>query len=303
MAVSDAEFDAIMARMDAEIAANKPRKSYLDAVSQTWPAQAVKSLLGAVTVFGDVAEGKHVRQPEVPHQWSDVDEAAQQANDRNIFGRTVDLAGSVMGGAYVSPAVSGSVGMGIRSLPADNYLTPLSKYTSRLWRETSPEEALNVLPHSAASVGGGPAGAQRQFYADTPDLALGQGANRGARVEYDAGAFEGQINKKPGWEPLFEQGAAEYKASPLRDANIREAVRSISINKAALNEAPRHVRARYDTLISKLKASGWDGSESKEYFDLVRKYGLADGAVIGAAASSPDFGAQLEQDLQAAMAQ
>lgn len=128
-------------------------------------------------------------------------------------------------------------------------------------------------------------GSPRLFYADTPELALGQGTNKGVRVGYDASAFQGQINKdKPGWDHMFEQGMGEYMAMPIPGAKVRDAVQSIQIDKSALKEAPRYVRATYDRLIKKLKESGWDAADSQQYIDLVRKFGLAGAAVTGAAA-------------------
>lgn len=258
-------------------------------MTETWPAKMAHSALQALMLPGQVASGELATQPTTPGMWSDVDEARSELTQGGIVNRASDLAGLLMGGSYAAPAVANSVGMGVRSLPADNYLTPLSKYTDKLYRETSPEAALEVLPSGNVYAGMTGGQAQRQFYADTPEMALGQGANKGVRVGYDANAFEGQINQsKPMWAPMFEQGSAEYIASPMRNANVRDAVQSINIDKAALNSAPRAVRAQFSRLVEKLKSDGWQATDTKDYLDLVRKYGLAGAAAIGATYSNSD---------------
>lgn len=248
-----------------------------DFLPETWPAQMARSAYNAVRLPGDVAQGRFNTVPSQPGIWSDEDEARAQFNDREAMNRAVDLAGTVMGGSYAAaPAQSNAVGMGVRALPTDNYTVPLSKYADKVYRETSPELALEVLPHSGVSAGYGPMGAPRQFYADVPELALGQGTNKGVRVGYDASALEGQINtSKPMWAPMFEAGSAEYIAAPARGQNIRDAVKSINIDKAALASAPRAVQTQYGRLVEKLKSVGWDASDSTEYIELVRKFGLA----------------------------
>lgn len=140
-----------------------------------------------------------------------------------------------------------------RKLPRDNYNGPVSRYTDELFREMSPGEALVDLPTSVAHGGYG-IGGNRRFYADQPDLALGQGQNKGVRVAYDAGPFEGTINKKPGWEQIFPQGSAEYVAAPTPGANIRETVRGFEIDPSALSKVEA---AQYQRVLSNLESQGW----------------------------------------------
>ena len=174
-------------------------------------------------------------------------------------------------GATAAPAVPNSVGMGVRTVPRDNYRTDLSQYTKTLYRETSPEDALGILPGSNVTHGYGAMGAPRQFYADTPDIALGQGANRGVRVGYDAGAFEGQISQsKPMWQKMFEDGMGEYVATPKAGADVRGAVRSVDIDRSFLNSAPRSMQAQYNRAIEHMKANGWELSETPTGLSLRR---------------------------------
>ncbi len=111
------------------------------------------------------------------------------------------------------------------------------------------------------SHGGFGSGVNKRFYADQPELALGQGSNKGVRVTYDATPFEGTINKKPGWEPVFEQGSAEYLAAPGRGSNIRDTVRGFEINPSSLS---RVEAAQYQRLLSSLESQGWNIARSAD---------------------------------------
>lgn len=173
----------------------------------------------------------------------------------------VEAALTVMGAPGVGGASAAAgeklLGSGlVRKLPTDNYLGPVKRYTDTLYREMHPSEALMDLPTSVAQGGFGPGGVQRKFYADQPDLALGQGSNKGVRVEYDATPFEGQINqKKPAWDLAFQNGNGEYLAAPRPGTNVREAVRSFEVDPSALS---RVERSQYQRIISNLEGAGWD---------------------------------------------
>ena len=232
-------------------------------LTETWPAKAAGGILDALMLPGQVAGGILNVQPERPGWWSDTDEAKSQLTNQTMMNRATDLGGLMLLGASGAPAVPNSVGMGVRTVPQTNYLEPLSKYTKNLYRETSPEDALGVLPGSSVTQGYGAMGAPRQFYADTPDLALGQGANRGVRIGYDAGAFEGQISQsKPMWQKMFEDGMGEYVATPKAGSDVRGAVRSVDIDRNFLNSAPRSMQAQYNRAIEHMKANGWELSET-----------------------------------------
>lgn len=241
-------------------------------MTETWPARAGRGILDALMLPGQVAGGILNVKPERPGWWSDVDEARSQLTNQTMMNRASDLGGLMMLGATAAPAVPNSVGMGVRTVPQTNYLEPLSKYTKNVYRETSPEAALEVVPGS--NVYGGLMAGQppRHFYADTPEMALGQGANRGVRVGYDAGAFQGQINQsKPGWQPAFESGMGEYIASPVVGADVRGAVNSVSIDKEMLNAASRAVQSQYRFVQDKLRQAGWEMTDTGKSFDWVKK--------------------------------
>lgn len=230
-----------------------------EALGQTWPARLAKDAYKAVTLPGDVYQGN-------VSTWGD-----DGRTNPDVIGRASDLAGFVTLGAGGIPAGANELRAGFsgRKLPRDNYSGPVSRYTDELFREMSPSEALVDLPTSVAHGGYGMGGNGR-FYADQPELALGQGQNRGVRVTYDASPFEGTINKKPGWETMFPSGSAEYVAAPARGTNIRETVRGFEIDPTALS---RVEAAQYQRVLSNLESQGWGISRAPDKITVTRPAG------------------------------
>lgn len=209
--------------------------SFRAKLAQTWPARMVQSAVSAAALPGDVYAGRvNAESPE-------------------YYDRAADLAGLMTG----APGGSGGLGSGVRAIPKTNYLVPMQQHTPVLYREVSPSSALEVLPFSNVSAGFGPAGAARLFYSDVPEMALGQGANRGVRVKYNSDAFEGQIHKKPGWEFPWQSGMGEYLAQVRRNANVRDAVQSVEIDPELLKAAPRSVQMQMSRTLKAMEDAGW----------------------------------------------
>jgi hypothetical protein len=187
----------------------------------------------------------------------DVQHLGEPDYQRQSIGPALETATNMMGGAGGMSAEANTLrsGLKLRNAPKDNYLGPISNHTDTLYREMSPGEALSDLPTSVASGGGGPMGAARKFYADHPDMALGQGGNRGVRVQYDSSPFEGTINKnKPAWDLAYQNGMAEYQAAPKVGTNIRDAVRGFEIDPSTLS---RVEGAQYQRILANLQNQGW----------------------------------------------
>ena len=143
-------------------------------------------------------------------------------------------------------------GPGLSPPPETAYREPVSKHTDRVYRETSVESALDMLPGG----GGIDLAPRRMFVANTPDLAIGQGANRGVLMEFDASNLEGQINTaKPGWQAAWTGGHAEFELSYNQTGAYRNALRSVSIKPDAM--ADKVSRARMQRAIAQLVARGW----------------------------------------------
>jgi len=222
---------------------------------QTWPVRAAQGLYQGVMAPGNALASQ------------------TPITSEQMIEPAMNLAGAVTLGAGAIPAEANALraGMAGRRLPADNYNGPISRHTDTIYREMHPSEAIIDLPTSVAQGGFGPGGVQRRFYADQPDLALGQGSNKGVRVEYDAAPFEGKINQeKPAWEFHYQNGNAEYVASPRPEENIRDAVRSFEVDPAALS---RVERAQYQRVISNLGEKGWDIKRTPDRIIVSRPHG------------------------------
>lgn len=219
---------------------------------QTWPARMAQDAWSAVKAPGNA----YASTPDNP------------VTTEQMIKPAADLSSMLTLGAGSIPASANELRMGIRPLPSDNYLKPLSEHTKQVWRETSPQEALAIIPHSNVSGGAGPGGSQRLFYADTPDLALGQGQNKGVRLGYDAGSLQGQINKKPGWDYAYQQGNAEYQAMPVAGKNLRDSVNYLSVDKNIMANESKSVQSQYQRVIDRLLENGWTKSEAGHLMEL-----------------------------------
>lgn len=178
-----------------------------------------------------------------------VDDFKKQANgpagkldDPEALQQAMDLGMAFSGG-----------GLATRIVPKYNYRTQIDKYTDKLYRESSLQEGLEHFPKEPSTAS---TSFDRKFYADHPDMATGQGSNKGITLEYSSKGFEGQINtSKPLWEPAYENGFGEYLAQPMVDP--KGLVKGIKIDTDFFKDAPKWVAARYRTAMQRLVDDGW----------------------------------------------
>ena len=79
-----------------------------------------------------------------------------------------------------------------------------------LHREVSPDAVLEILNADRTHSNNVPT---PTYFASSRDMALGQGANKGVHLEFDAGGFSGEVNTgKPGWEISHQAGQSEFIA-------------------------------------------------------------------------------------------
>lgn len=137
-----------------------------------------------------------------------------------------------------------------------------------LYRETSVENLFPYLPESGVVIGRGPAGAVH-YTATTPDLALGQGSNRGVMIEIDAGEMTGRIDfSKPGAEVLAQtQRQAEVIVS-AQDYELGRNIRSFTVRPDA--EIKKVDRFRFNRVMRDLEAKGWTRSEGPDGVTMTR---------------------------------
>lgn len=115
---------------------------------------------------------------------------------------------------------------GPRTMPRDNYSKPLSQYTPRLYRETNIDRAMEFIPHGTETM----TDWGTYHFAEVPEMARGQGDNRGILLEFDAGAIKGRINlDKPGLDFAFQNRQGEFVAAGNSQNVYRKALRGFTV--------------------------------------------------------------------------
>lgn len=137
-----------------------------------------------------------------------------------------------------------------REIPATNYRAPLSDHAPTMYREASPSKTLELLPTSRISTE-----TPDVYLADNPDLALGQGGNKGVMLEFDASKLQGQINQKPGWQITYQNGAAEYRATYNKQREFQDALTSVTVRPDA--KMSRVERMQMDRALGEMEQQGW----------------------------------------------
>ena len=131
-----------------------------------------------------------------------------------------------------------------RPLPRmeDNYVKPLNHYTDKLYRETNPERALDLIPGSNRFVD---MSGEQIYFSNNKDLALGQGKNKGVIIEMEAGGIQGQVDRsKPGWEMAYQSGDAEFIGKHGNQKTYQDAVKSVTIKSDAQMDRMTQVRLK-----------------------------------------------------------
>lgn len=133
----------------------------------------------------------------------------------------------------------------VKKLPEmrDNYLKPLNEYTNTLYRETSPDNAVELIPGSNKI---SDYTLSELYFSNKPELALGQGNNKGVLIEFDSGNIKGQVNtSKPSWKLEYDQGNAEFIGRLNPQKTYQDAVRSVTIRPdAKVNRVTRIILQR-----------------------------------------------------------
>ena len=133
----------------------------------------------------------------------------------------------------------------------DNYLKPLSTYTDTLYHETNTEGAFPLIKEADVAADPG-----EPYFANTPDLALGQGANTGILLEFDAGDIQGQVNtEKPTWEMTYQQGQAEFIGKLNKQETYQSGLRAITVRADA--KMDKTAKVRLTRTLADLENNGW----------------------------------------------
>jgi hypothetical protein len=137
----------------------------------------------------------------------------------------------------------------------DNLPTDAKKFADRLYTETNFAKLISMVDVDTMDESG-IEGRDGLFTANTPDMALGQGDNRGVLVELDPSGLMGRVSKaKPMWNMMYDQGMAEIVLRNNKQGQYRGAVRRFTIRP----DAKRDVFAMrlMGPVGKRLLAAGW----------------------------------------------
>jgi hypothetical protein len=185
----------------------------------------------------------------------------------------------------------------------DNSTGLLSRHVKTLYRESNLQGALRFIDPNWRE------GLPRDVIhmAELPEMALGQGKNKGVLLEFDSADLQGQVNlAKPGLEEAFQRGAGEYLATLNDSSSYKKALRSFTVQPDAKAE-PGMMRRLQEIIIPGLEKRGWakeslpngamkltaPSAETKPFVPPQVKKGTAQGGFIGTGAtvSAPSPGA------------
>lgn len=125
-----------------------------------------------------------------------------------------------------------------------------------LFRESSVENALVYIP-GTSTISENPFG-NNVFFATTPDLALGQGENKGVLLEFDSN-FETKParNQKPGM--ALSEG--KEVVSNLANRDIAKSIRAVTIRPEAKKNS---ARGHFAAMMMAMNNSGWNKTENPD---------------------------------------
>jgi hypothetical protein len=123
-----------------------------------------------------------------------------------------------------------------------------------LYRESSIEDALNMLPSRASPRVD--MTYDRPYFSNAPEYAIGQGANKGVLLEFQPTDLRGRIVKeKPTWQPAYGSGYAELQGEANRQTQYQNALNAITIRPEAAGD--RITSRLFQDAIDELQKSGW----------------------------------------------
>ena len=149
---------------------------------------------------------------------------------------------------------AGTVGSGTRSLPLGDFgeITRFSKPlpSGNLYRETSSSNLMNMFK------GDMPFGAPTTFFSEVPEMALGQGSNKGVMIKVGSEGLRGRpYLDKPGLEQSYLQKAGEFeiKEQPSRLVN---AINEVWVSPQAYQGMRKIEKIIFDKYLKELESKG-----------------------------------------------
>jgi len=134
--------------------------------------------------------------------------------------------------------------------PSNNYLRRLEAEVPTLYRETSGASFLDMLS------GNHPFGAPREHYAETQELALGQGNNKGLTFKVNTKGLEGKTNlSKPMSQEMYRQRNAEFLVS-AQPSQIIKNIEEITVTKDAFSNLSKGQAQRLKNTLDSMEKAG-----------------------------------------------
>jgi hypothetical protein len=149
-----------------------------------------------------------------------------------------------------------------RTIPADNFTRDLSAETDTLYREMSGEGFLDLFG------GNQPFGVPIFMFAESKDMALGQGKNRGITIQVDTQGLRGRpVFNKPALKQAYLDGMGEFevKAQP---SELLKNITSIDVAANAFDGLTKGQQSNLNNILDRLESNGVKVNKAAGEFEL-----------------------------------
>ena len=149
-----------------------------------------------------------------------------------------------------------------RTIPTDNFTRDLSAETDTLYREMSGEGFLDLLG------GNQPFGVPIFMFAESKDMALGQGKNRGITIQIGTQGLRGRpVFNKPALKQAYldNMGEFEVKAQP---SELLKNITSIDVAANAFDGLTKGQQSNLNNILDRLEANGVKVNKAAGEFEL-----------------------------------
>jgi hypothetical protein len=148
----------------------------------------------------------------------------------------------------------GAVGSSPRKLPLGDYgeITRFSKPLPKgeLFREVSGESFMDM------SKGNNPMGSPITYFAESPEMALGQGKNKGIMYQINSEGLKGRPNfDKPGLESAYMARAGEFTLTE-QPSNILKSLQNVWVSPEAYKGLSKGQKVYLDRYLNDLQKNG-----------------------------------------------
>lgn len=150
---------------------------------------------------------------------------------------------------------AGTVGSAPRKLPLDTHSGELTKYTKalpagELFRETNANRLMELFR------GNLPYGPEITYFSEVPEMALGQGFNKGVMIKVNSEGLMGRpYLGKPALEQSFLQKAGEFEVKE-QPSRLLNAINEVWVSPDAYKSLRKPEKYMFDRYLNTLEAKG-----------------------------------------------